>query len=288
MREVADIMIYITDDMLDRFIKEDVPYIDLTTQVLDVSGKRGRIEYICRDEAVVCGTEEVQRILGKLNIETIQYVPSGVMVKPQTVIISGEGSAKDLLMAWKVGQNILEYVSGIATRTRRMLQLAREVNPRIEVNTTRKSFPGTKEFSIKGVVAGGGLPHRLGLSETVLVFPQHMRFIDGLEGLLAKMSHIRSRCREKKVLVEVETIADAVRVCQAGADGVQVDKMPPAELKKAVEAIRALDPGIIILAAGGIKESNVQEYTGTGVDVIVTSAVYFGRPVDIGVGIKPI
>jgi len=281
-------MIYITEDMLDRFIKEDVPYIDLTTHVLDIAGKRGRIEYICRDEAVVCGSEEVQRILGKLNIETIQYVPSGILVKPQTVIISGEGLAENLLMAWKVGQNILEYVSGIATRTRRLLQLAREVNPQIEVNSTRKSFPGTKEFSIKGVVAGGGLPHRLGLSETVLVFPQHMNFIDGFEGLLAQVAHIKSRCREKRVLVEVETVADAVRVCQAGADGIQLDKMPPAELKKAVQAIRSRDPGIVILAAGGIKESNVQEYAATGVDVIVTSAVYFGRPVDVGVGMYPL
>ena len=137
-------MTYITDSVLDSFIKEDVPYIDLTTVVLDMAGQIGTIEYVCRDEAVVCGSEEVVRIFRKLGIHPLFHVPSGSVVEPQSVVVSGEGRVEDLHMAWRVGQNILEYVSGIATRTRKMLHQAREVNPAVELAATRKLFPGTK------------------------------------------------------------------------------------------------------------------------------------------------
>lgn len=276
-------MTYITDATLDSFIKEDVPYIDLTTLVLDIADQRGRIEYFCRDEAVICGSEEVLRIFNKLNVTSLQHLPSGEFVKPGSVILAAEGKAKDLHMVWRVAQNILEYESGIATRTWKLLKLAREVNPRIELTSTRKLFPGTKELSIKAVIVGGGMPHRLGLSETVLVFAQHLQFIGGLEGFLEKLQDIKSRCLEKKIFVEVVNLADAVKVSQAGVDGVQLDKMSPAELGAVVKAIRAVEPRTTILAAGGINEQNIQAYAGTGVDAVVTSAVYFGKPVDIGV-----
>jgi len=276
-------MIFITDETIERFIKEDIPYIDLTSLVLNIAGKKGKMEYICREEAVICGTEEVLKVFRQLNIIPLEYLPSGTAVKPQSIIIGAEGNAEDLHMAWKVSLNILEYTSGIATRTRRMVEKAREVNPNIEVTATRKVFPGTKEMSTKAVIAGGGLPHRLGLSETILIFDQHLEFLGGLDGLLGRLKDIKLRSREKKVFIEVKTINEAVKVCQAGADGVQFDKISPRELSRAVEIIRGIDAGITILAAGGINESNVQSYALTGVDVIVTSAVYFGRPVDMGV-----
>ena len=276
-------MIFIADETIEKFIKEDIPYIDLTSLVLNIAGTRGKMEFICREEAVICGTEEVLKIFRKLNIIPLKYLPSGTAVKPQSIIIGAEGNAEDLHMAWKVSLNVLEYTSGIATRTRRMVEKAREVNPNIEITATRKVFPGTKEMSTKAVIAGGGLPHRLGLSETILIFDQHLEFLGDLDVLVGRLKDIKLRNREKKIFIEVKTIDDAVKVCQAGADGVQFDKMPPLELRKAAEIIRGIDAGITILAAGGINESNVQSYALTGVDVIVTSAVYFGRPVDMGV-----
>ncbi|MDD4171406.1 MAG: ModD protein [Syntrophomonas sp.] len=276
-------MMFIADATIERFIKEDIPYIDLTSLVLNMAGQKGKMEYICREEAVICGTEEVLKIFHKLNITPLEYLASGTAVKPQSIIIGAEGKAEDLHMAWRVSLNVLEHVSGIATRTRRMVEKAREVNPNIEITATRKVFPGTKEMSTKAVIAGGGLPHRLGLSETILIFEQHLEFLGGLDGLLERLKDIKLRNREKKVVIEVKTIDDAVRVCQAGADGVQFDKISPLELRKAVEIIRGIDAGITILAAGGINESNVQTFAQTGVDALVTSAVYFGRPVDMGV-----
>lgn len=275
-------MVFISDHTIDNFIKEDIPYIDLTTMILGVAGKKGRIKFVCREQAVICGTEEVLRVFGKLNVTPIQYLTSGTRVEPQTVIMEAEGDAENLHMVWKVSLNILEYTSGIATRTARMLDKARKVNPKIELITTRKVFPGTKELSIKAVIAGGGMPHRLGLSETILVFEQHYNLLGGLDPLISRMDELKTKACEKKIIVEVETIEDAVKVCQAGADGVQFDKIPYTELHRAVEVLRNINPNMVILAAGGINESNAEHYAATGINAIVTTAVYFGKPVDIG------
>jgi hypothetical protein len=83
----------------------------------------------------------------------------------------------------------------------------------------RKCFPGTQEQAVKAVVAGGGLPHRLGLSETLLVFPQHRAFCGGLEGFLPRIADLRRRVSAKKVLVEVSGLDVAHAVAAAGADG---------------------------------------------------------------------
>ncbi len=279
-------MVFIGDSTIDKFIKEDIPYIDLTTLILGIGGKKGRITFVCREEAVICGSEEVLRVFARLNVTPIHYLPSGTRVAPQTVIIEAEGDTENLHMAWKVSLNILEYASGIATRTARMLDKARKVNPNIELVTTRKVFPGTKELSIKAVIAGGGMPHRLGLSETILIFEQHYNLLGGLDPLAARMGELKTKACEKKIIVEVETAEDAVKVCQAGADGVQFDKMPYTELQRAVEVLRSINPNMAILAAGGINESNAEYFAATGINALVTTAVYFGKPVDIGTKIR--
>jgi molybdenum transport protein len=276
-------VVYIADETIDRFIKEDVPYIDLTTTLLGIGKEQGRIEFSAREDGVLAGSEEVLRIFQKLDIKAVKYLESGAALKKGEVIIAGEGKAENLHMAWKVCQNILEYCCGIASRTRQLLDKAREGNPSIEVVATRKIFPGTKELSLKSIMAGGAYPHRLGLSETILIFRQHSNFMGGQEGLVQKMAEIKKTACEKKVIVEVEGFNEAVRMASAGADGIQFDKVSPAELKEWVEKIRETYPGIILIAAGGINQGNACEYAKTGIDAIVTAAVYFGKPADIKV-----
>lgn len=276
-------MVYIADETIDRFIKEDVPYIDLTTTLLGIGREQGRIEFSAREDGVLAGSEEVLRIFQKLDIKTVKYLESGAALKKGEVIIEGEGKAESLHMAWKVCQNILEYCCGIASRTRQLLDKAREGNPSIEVVATRKIFPGTKELSLKSILAGGAYPHRLGLSETILVFRQHLNFMGGQEGLIQKMAEIKKTACEKKVIVEVEGFNEAVMIASAGADVIQFDKARPAELKEWIGKIRETAPGIILIAAGGINQGNAYEYAKTGIDAIVTTAVYFGKPADIKV-----
>lgn len=281
-------MIYITDESLEKLLKEDLPYLDLSTWILEIGGRRGVLEYFCREDAVICGTEEVMRLCRKLNIEVTEFLPSGTQVTPGTVFFKGCGSAASLHMIWKVGQNILDYTSGIATRTRRLVEKAKAVNPRITIVTTRKNPPGTKELAVKGVLTGGGYLHRLGLSETVLFFKQHLNFLADFADFIDTVPDLKAKVCEKKILVEAENLDEAVRLCKAGVDGVQFDKVPVEKLHGYVAALREINPDFKILAAGGINENNVAEYAKTGIDAVVTTAVYFGKPIDMGTRINKI
>lgn len=281
-------MLYISDETIEKFIKEDIPYIDLTTLVLDIGKEKGSIKFISRENAIIAGTEEIIRIFKKLNIEVKSYVPSGAAVVPGQIILEGEGYAESLHMAWKLSSNILEYCSGIATRTRNLIDAAKSISPKIELFTTRKIFPGTKELSIKAAIAGGAYPHRLGLSETILIFKQHMNFLGGVDGLISKIENIKSKACEKKIIVEVDSLEDAMKFSKAGVDGIQLDKIHPRELENMVKEIKNIDNRITLIGTGGINSNNVEEYAKTGIDAISTTWVYFGKPVDIGTTIEKI
>ncbi|MCL2191562.1 MAG: ModD protein, partial [Treponema sp.] len=204
---------------------------------------------------------------------------------PGDELISGTGRGSDINMAWKVGQNILEHCSGVATKTRDMVRTVREHCPRMAILTTRKGFPGTKSLVIKAIMAGGAVPHRLGLSETVLIFKQHIDYIGGFDALLAKMPGLKAECCEKKILVETCDYGEARQLCGAGADGIQFDKIQADELGEIVAKLRREFPNVVYLAAGGVNEKNAAEYARTGIDGIVTTSLYTARPVDIGVTI---
>lgn len=279
---------YISEELIDRFIKEDVPYIDLTTLALGINGQRGRIQFFSRESAVACGMEEVIKILNRLNIDVTKTCSSGSIIEKDQIFLEGEGNSEDLHMAWKVSQNILEYSSGIATKTKKLVEKVSRVNPNVQVTATRKIIPGTKELSVKAVIAGGGFPHRLGLSETILIFKQHLNFLGGVEGLIKILKNVKTRACEKKIIAEVENLNQAVQLCKNGIDGIQFDKISWNELKSHVHILRDIDPYITILAAGGINESNIVEYAKTGVDAIVTSSMYYAGPIDIGCRIVPI
>jgi len=279
---------FMSTDEVDRLIKADVPYIDLTSRSLGIHGQAGKIVFFTREDAVVCGTEEVEMIFKRLGIRTEELVPSGTFVRQGGELISGTGKGCDINMAWKVGQNILDHCSGIATKTRDMVRAAKAANPNIAILTTRKGFPGTKSLAIKAIMAGGATPHRLGLSETVLIFKQHIDYIGGFEALLAKVPELRVECCEKKILVEASAYGEAKLLCEAGVDGIQFDKVPAQVLRDMIPRLREQFPNAVFLAAGGINEANAAEYAGTKVHGIVTTSLYNAEPIDVGVRINPL
>lgn len=277
-------MIYITDETIDKLIKEDTPYIDLTSMVLDIRDELGEIRFMSREDGVMACSEEVVRILEKLDIEVTKTLRSGEAIKAGESLIVGKGKASNLHIAWKVCQNILEYCCGMATRTKRLVDKATDVS----VVTTRKIFPGTKELSIKAILSGGAYPHRLGLSESVLIFEQHLNFYGGIDKVAKNMSDIKKKACEKKVVVEVENLEDALRLCEAGVDGLQFDKLEADELKNCVKELRKINKDILLIGAGGINEKNISEYAKTGIDAIATTAAYFGKPLDMTAKIEEI
>ena len=271
----------ISDTELARFIDEDVPYGDLTTMLLGIGCEEGTITFTTRDRTVVCCTEEAGRMLETCGARVAMSISSGTTVEPGTVILQAEGNATALHEGWKVALNLLEYASGIATRTHAIVGRARSTNPDIVVVATRKSFPGTRKVAMKAITAGGALPHRLGLSESILVFSQHTAFLGGLDRFLDMLPALRKRAPEQMILVEADTPPEALSIAKAGADVVQVDKMPVHELSSLVAEIRRSCPGVRISAAGGINADNASEYAATGIDIIVLSSLYFGKPADI-------
>jgi molybdenum transport protein len=281
----------VSDSYLDQLIAEDVPYLDLTTHLLGIDGTPARIGYLTREDCVLCGSEEVARILERLGAAVGTARPSGTSLEAGEVFLEASGAAGVLHAGWKVGLNILDHCSAVATRTRRMVTRAHEVAPGLPILTTRKSMPGTKPLVTKAVVCGGALPHRLGLSETVLIFDNHTAFTGGFEGLLERLPAICAASCEKKVFVEADA-EQARRLAaagtDAGVDGVQFDKLTPAELASLVPELRALNGRLTLIAAGGINEDNVAAYAATGVDGLATTAPFAAKPLDMTARITPL
>ena len=166
-----------------------------------------------------------------------------------------------------------------------MVDAAHGANPHCEVLTTRKSQPGAKDLLTSAVMAGGAFPHRLGLSETVLVFDHHLTFFGGFDAFVEQLPAIKARCIEKKLFVE----ADAARarvLAAAGVDGIQFDKVPVDELGPLVAELRAIDPHVTLVAAGGINPGNAAAYAATGVDGLATTAPFAAKPLDMSVRMR--
>ena len=281
-------MIYqLSDNDIERFIEEDMPYGDITTLLLGFGTLKGEISFTSRNSTVLCCTEEASRVLENCGATVTSCLQSGSMVDAGVPILTASGSAGSLHAGWKVAMNLLEYASGIATRTRAIVNSAKMVNPSITVLTTRKSFPGTKKVALKAIMAGGALPHRIGLSDSILVFKQHTAFMGGLDSFLDTVAALKDKAPEHKIIVEAETAEEALKIVAAGVDVVQIDKLLPEKLSLLVEQMRQVRPDVKISAAGGINSENAAAYAATGVDMLVLSSVYFGKPADIGVIIHP-
>jgi molybdenum transport protein len=276
---------FFNEDELSKLIDEDMPYFDLTTRLLDIGSKNGVIEFRARDNIVLSSTEEAAAIMKKLGLSVEFLLPTSTCVERGEIFLKAHGSAESLHAAWKISQNILEYASGIATKMKKLIDTAKGINPDIEIVTTRKQFPGGKKLSIKAVLAGGGYPHRLGLSETILVFPNHIAFCGSLNDFLERLPKIKKKSPEKKFTVEAKTVEDAKNMVLSGVDIVQLDKFSAEDVEYVVSFAKNKSLAVKISAAGGINENNIENYAKTGVDFIVLSCVYFAKPADIEVKI---
>lgn len=273
----------LSDAAIAQLIEEDVPYFDLTTLGLEMGQQPGAIEFYSRHPMVICGTEEAKRVFELCGATVQAQIDSGTALAADQLLLKATGSAEALHLAWRIALNVMEYSSGIASRTNNLVRAARQVNPSVGIVGTRKVFPGTRKLSMKAILAGGAIPHRLGLSETILIFKEHLTYLGGMPGLLERLPELKQRFQEHKIAMEVETAADAWAIAEAGIDMIQFDKVSYAELKPLVESLKQQQPNVKLAVAGGITLDNVEDYAKTGVDLLVTSFPYFGKSADIGV-----
>jgi molybdenum transport protein len=277
-------MHYITDEQLDQFLREDLPYGDLTTHALGLSSRPASITFKAGMAMVASSTEEAARIMTRLGCAVSHSIPSGSSVEPGGLLVSAHGPAAAVFGGWKVAQVLMEYASGIATAAARLVAAARSARPGVVVTCTRKNFPGVRAVTAKAIVSGGATPHRLGLSESILVFPQHRALMEE-EPLDQTVRRLKAACPEKKVVIEVTSIEEAEAAAEAGVDVIQLEKFPPGAV--ATVAARLSSRGIVIAAAGGVNLANAAQYANAGAHVLVTSAPYSAPPLDVKVTIAP-
>ena len=281
-------MLYFTDQEIDQLMTEDVPFFDLTTSFLRLENKPAKIQVSTREPAVVCCTEEVMKIFSKTGVQTTLFTPSGEYLEKDVKYLEGEGLSGNLFALSRTIENLLRYASGIATRTRLLVEKAHEVNPDIIVATTRKIIPYTRKIAIKAVKAGGAAIYRFGLSESILIYRNHYSFLGGLEHLEKRMKEQKAQAGGKLITVEVNTLEDALKVANAGIDIIQLDKFSPADIRRLRKEISKSATGIKLAAAGDIALNNIADYAQSGADILVTSWPYNGEPADMTISIQPI
>lgn len=272
----------LADRALEALLHDDAPFGDATTQALGIGGQPGSMIFRARGAMVLCGAEEALG-MGRLRglHATGPVRASGESLTAGETILTLEGDAAALHQVWKTAQTLMEYLSGIASRTADIVAAARHGNPEIGIACTRKNFPGTKATAIKAVLCGGASPHRLSLSETLLVFAEHRTFL-GDEAPDVTVRRLRRQWPERTIVVEVGDEAEALRWQAAGADILQLEKLPP----DTVDRIKLAFPAgatTRVAAAGGIDSANAEAYAQAGADILVTSAPYFAPPRDVAV-----
>lgn len=270
---------------LERLLDDDVPCGDLTTEALGISAASGAMQFTARDPMVLALAEDAGAIIRLCGCEVELSASSGSRLAAGAPILTARGSASGLLRSWKVAQTLIEIWSGVATAARDIVDAARAVSPTIAVACTRKNTPGTKRFAVAAVKAGGATMHRLGLSETVLVFGEHRGFLD--EPLAATVSRLRATLPEKKLITEVASIDAALTAADAGFDVLQLEKFAPADVATLVQQLATRPSRPVVAVAGGVNAGNAAAYAEAGAEVLVTSAPYTAKPRDVQVRITP-
>lgn len=274
-------MMYFTQSEIDQLITEDLPLHDETTRALGLPDVAGSLTYTTRQHGVLAGVVPLVRLAAALGLRAEPLAADGETIAPGQEVLRLYGTAHALHVAWRQGMNLLEYLGGIASATRRMVEAARAGNPKVQIAGTRKAHPGARKLQHYAVLCGGGIIHRAGLSETILVFAQHRAFLPGLDAAQL-VARAKAHSSEKFVLIEAESEDDALAAARAGADGVQLDKMTPPQLGALVPKLRTVAPQLAINAAGGIREDNAAQYAASGVDILVTSSLYNAKAADFG------
>jgi len=277
----------IHDEELARILIDDCPYSDPTTEGLGIAGVAATAKLTARGDMIVCGVEEAARMFELAGAEARPLTRSGETAAAGALLLEVRGRGGDIHRTYKMAQTLMEILSGIATATRAIVDAARAAHPSCRVACTRKHMPGMKRWALRAIHAGGAAPHRLGLSDYVLVFDEHRALLDRSVPLAEHFARLKAATPERRLAAEGSTVEEAVTLVKAGAEIVQVDKMTPEQVATVAKAFAALTPRPLLAAAGGINASNAAAYAAAGADVLVTSSPYYAPPRDVKVTIAP-
>ena len=257
----------IVEEKLKQILADDIGHGDVTAAVVIPAKVTVIAEVIAKDEGVVAGIEEAIILMEYLGLKVRANVADGEKIKNKQVLIQISGDAQTILSGERTMLNLLSRMSGIATKTRMLIEKLEKTNVKTKIAATRKSAPGLLYFDKKAVVIGGGDSHRLHLDDMILIKDNHLAIVGSVEEAVKRAKAHGSFA--KKIEIEVTTVEDALKAAKAGADVVMLDNFSSKQAKAAGKALGEAGFGKVLLeVSGGITGENMLEYASAEVDVI--------------------
>ena len=256
------------DSIIINAIKEDINYIDVTTDYLISDDSVSTAKFIAKDSGVLCGIDIALRVFTLLGDKTEFDIKrrDGDKVEKGDIIATITGKTKVLLKGERTALNLLQHLSGIATMTNRLVKLAEGTNASIA--DTRKTLPGLRSLQKYAVTVGGGKNHRYNLSDCAMLKDTHLdaygSITNAVNALREKLGHT--------VMIEVETrnLEEVREALNAGADIIMLDNMDCETMR---EAVKIVSGKAKLEASGNVTEETIVSIAKTGVDIISLGAI---------------
>lgn len=252
------------DEIIEKGLKEDIHYMDVTTAHLIEPGARSHARFLFKEDGVLCGVGVIEKVFGKLcgsdfNLKLLAQ--DGQWLEKGTVFAEIEGPTAALLMGERLSLNLLQRMSGVATLSRAYSEKVKDL--RTMIVDTRKTSPGLRVVEKYAVTVGGCRNHRYNLSEGVMMKDNHIHAAGGIrpgvERLRSKLGHTM------KIEVEVSNFEQLEEALDVGVDIIMLDNMSLDQMR---EAVTMINGRAISEASGGITLETVRAVAETGVDVI--------------------
>ena len=250
-----------------RALQEDLGSGDLTAALVP-EGRRCRARILAREAAVICGAPWAEAALRALDptVSLTWLVAEGQRCAPDQVVLDIAGDARALLSAERTALNFLQLLSAVATKTAIYVEAVK--GTRAAIVDTRKTIPGLRLAQKYAVRVGGGVNHRIGLHDAVLIKENHIAAAGGVTAVLRAAEAVAARAQF--IEIEVETLAQLAEALDAGAKMVLLDNMDLPTLRQAVE----INAGRAILEiSGGVTQDGLRALAETGVDRISIGAL---------------
>lgn len=253
-----------------RFIEEDAPFGDITSDAV-IPDKPCRAVIRAEQEGIIAGIKEASALFTHFGILAEPGKLDGDTVVPNDIVLTLAGNAKGILLVERTALNIIGRMSGVATQTRKLVDRVSSVNSRCRIAATRKTSPGFRALDKKAVQLGGGDPHRMNLSDGILIKDNHLMLVPLPDAVRAA----KAVSAYRKIEVEVETLQDSLTAVKEGADIILLDNMTPTSVRETLTDMKraGLRDRVTIELSGGIDETTLMEYATLDVDVISMGAL---------------
>lgn len=260
------------ESLLNLAFAEDIGDGDHTTLCCIPASQKGKVQLIVKEEGILAGVEVAKKIFHKfdsdLNIEV--FINDGAKVKPGDIAFTVEGKEQSLLQTERIVLNVMQRMSGIATQTAKYAEALKGY--KTKVLDTRKTTPGLRMLEKQAVKIGGGVNHRIGLFDMILLKDNHVDFAGGIENAIRNaQNYIQEKGKNLKIEIEVRNFDELNEVLHiGGVDRIMLDNFTPEKTKEAVELINGR---FETESSGGITFDTLQDYAKCGVDYISVGAL---------------